>query len=116
MSKKLLIKCSAVLLLFLFIGILYYWISISSYQTSEDLYDFPIPKNAQLVHEKEKVSGYEWGKASFENGIPFSYRIVIKQNGWKEGEREGGNTLYTKGKNKINLLSDTDYIEISKDL
>ncbi|WP_050614536.1 hypothetical protein [Bacillus testis] len=115
MNKKRFIKSSIFLLIFLFLGILYFWISISSYQTAEDLYDFPIPKNAQLVYKKEKVSGYEWDKSSFENGIPFSYKIVIKQNGWKEEEREGGNTTYTKGESKINLLSDTDYIEISND-
>lgn len=54
-------------------------------------------------------------KASFENGIPFSYKLVIKQNGWKKVEQEGGNTAYIKGYYKINLLSDKNYIEITKD-
>lgn len=104
------------LFILIFAGILYYWITISSYQTSEDLNNFPYPKNAHLVYKNDNVYGYDWGKASVENGIPFSYKLVIKQNGWKKVDQEGGNTTYIKGNYKINLLSDRDYIEITKDL
>lgn len=110
------IKLFSLLLLIAFVGILYYWISVSSYQTSGNLNNFPLPKNAQLVYLTDKVRGYEWEKASFENGVPFSYKMVIKLNDWKKVEQEGGNTTYTKGKYKINLLSDKDYIEITKDI
>jgi hypothetical protein len=113
--RKKSINFFSLLFILVFAGILYYWISVSSYQTSEELNNFPLPKNAQLVYKTDKVRGYEWGKASFENGVPFSYKLVIKQNDWKKVEQEGGNTTYTKGKYKINLLSDRDYIEISKE-
>ncbi|MED3575172.1 hypothetical protein [Cytobacillus praedii] len=114
--KKKSIKYFILLFIFLFVGILYYCISVSSYQTSEDLNNFPYPKNAYLVFKNRNVYGYDWGKASAENGIPIFYKLVIKQNGWKKVEQEGGNTTYIKGSYKINLLSDRDYIEITKDL
>ena len=110
------IKYFILLLSFLFVAILYYWISVSSYQTSEDLNNFPYPKDAELVYQTDKVYGYDWGKASFENGIPLGYKLVIKQNGWKKVGQEGGNTTYIKGNYKINLLSHRDYIEIIIDL
>ena len=104
------------LLILMVVGILYYWISASSYQTSEEVNNFPLPKDAQLVYKTDQVQGYEWEKASFENGVPFSYKMVITLNRWKKVEQEGGNTTYRKGNYTINLLSDTDYIEVTKDL
>lgn len=49
--------------IFLFVVILYYWISVSSYQTSEVLNNFPYPKDAELVYQTDKVFGYKWKKS-----------------------------------------------------
>ncbi|WP_260398848.1 hypothetical protein [Peribacillus simplex] len=34
-------------------GIIYYFINLSLYETTEGLYEFPVPKNAKLVLENE---------------------------------------------------------------
>lgn len=116
MRKKLLINFSILLLIIIF-GILYYRVSVYSYQTSEDLYGFPVPNNAQLVHDTEQSKGYDWERASFENGIPLSYKMVIKLEGWKKVKHgDGGHTNYTKGNYRIDVLSSTDYIQITKDM
>lgn len=69
---------------------IYYFIPLSLYEPLKDLFDSPIPKNAELVQESEQGKSYDWSNASKENGIPFGYELVLKANGWKKGEREGG--------------------------
>ncbi|MES1040192.1 hypothetical protein FOA20_12010 [Peribacillus simplex] len=84
---------------------IYYFIS-SSYTTSEDLFEFPVPRNA------EQGNRYEWSRASEENGIPNGYDLVLKANGWKKGEGEGAYVFYTKENNTIDLLTTTKQLEI----
>ncbi|MBT2605030.1 hypothetical protein J7E55_18720 [Bacillus sp. ISL-53] len=95
-------------------GVIYYFITLSLYEPSKDAFDFPVPKNAELVQENVKGKSYDWSKASEENGIPFGYELVLKSNGWKKGEREGASVFYTKGNHKIDLISTTKHLDILK--
>ncbi|MET3322652.1 UNVERIFIED_ORG: hypothetical protein ABIC97_005800 [Peribacillus simplex] len=95
-------------------GVIYYFITLSLYEPSRDSFDFPVPKNAELVQENEQGKSYDWSKASEENGIPFGYELVLKANGWKKGEREGASVFYTKGNQKIDLISTTKHLNILK--
>ncbi|MFS0782172.1 hypothetical protein [Bacillus sp. 1P06AnD] len=115
MSKKVLIKSSALLFVFLSFGILYNGYSLASYQTATEFYGFPVPKDARLVRETDLSKGFEWKKASFDSGIPISYKKAINHYGWKKVFQEGGITVYTKDKKRISLLTDTDYLEILMD-
>lgn len=94
------------------IGIVYYFIALSLYEPSEDLYGFPIPKNAELVQKSIKSESFDWSRASEEYGIPFDYEIVLKVNGWRKGEREGASVLYTKGNHSIDLISTTKRLDM----
>ncbi|CAH0169013.1 MULTISPECIES: hypothetical protein [Bacillaceae] len=92
-------------------AIIYYFIS-SSYTTTEDLYEFPVPRKAELVQINEQGNRYEWSRASEENGIPYGYDLALKANGWKKGKSEGASVFYTKGNNTIDLLTTTNQLEI----
>ena len=94
----------------LFGGVIYFFILQFLYLPSEDLFNFPVPRNAELIKENEIVKSYDWSSASEENGIPFGYKLVLKVNGWKEGEREGASVSYTKGNKKIDLISTTKHL------
>ena len=52
------------------------------------MYDFPIPKAAQLIQaEKTKIrKSYDWSAASGDNGIPISYKLILRKNGWRQGQ------------------------------
>lgn len=93
-------------------GSAYYFITLSLYEPTEDLYGFPVPKNAELVEESSAGKNYEWSRASEENGIPYEYEFALKKNGWEKGEREGASVYYTKGDHKINLISTTKQLDI----
>ncbi|MDM5294742.1 hypothetical protein QUF81_16435 [Peribacillus simplex] len=47
-------------------GIIYYFINLSLYETTEGLYKFPV-----LENDTGKI--YEWSRSSEENGIPYGY-------------------------------------------
>jgi hypothetical protein len=99
----------------LLIGVaIYYFIRVSQYEPSKELYNFPIPKNAELVQENSRGKSYDWSPASEESGIPFGYELAIKVNGWKKGERDGASVYYTKGTKKIDLISSTKHLNILK--
>lgn len=95
-------------------GAIYYFITVSLYEPSKELYNFPIPKKAELVQESSRGKSYDWSPASEESGIPFGYELAIKVNGWKKGEREGASVYYTKGTKKIDLTSSTEQLKILK--
>ncbi|GIO26377.1 hypothetical protein [Ornithinibacillus bavariensis] len=96
------------------LGILYYLISLFYYEQAEDLYDFPVPFTAKLIKEDEHGISYYWSRASEENGIPFSYEMVLKSNGWEKVKREGASVLYRKGSHEIDLTSTTNHLYIIK--
>ena len=101
-----------------FIGIIF----ISSnyiYEKSEDLYGFLIPIKAELVQENElvkgyKMKGYNWARASEENGIPLDYEIILKINGWEKGERLGACVIYKKRNHTIDLCSFHKVLDVMK--
>jgi hypothetical protein len=104
----------ALVILVIGIGIGYYFIALSLYEPSDELYGFPIPKKSEYVQESEKSKSYDWSRASEEHGIPFDYEVALKGNGWKKGEREGASVLYTKGDHTIDLVCTTKRLDIIK--
>ena len=95
-------------------GAIYYFITVSLYKPSKELYNFRIPKNAELVQENSRGKSYDWSPTSEESGIPFGYKLAIKVSGWKKGERDGASVYYTKGTKKIDLISSTKHLNILK--
>lgn len=102
-----------VLALLLVMGGIFYFTTFFAYQPSEDLFNFPIPKNAELVHESKNGKTYTWSKASEEKGIPLGYEIVLKANEWEKEEREGASVYYTKGNHQIDVISQTKQLTLS---
>lgn len=113
-SLKKTIGWTLALTMLLIVGAIYYSITVSLYEPSKELYNFPIPKNAELVQGNSREKSYDWSPASEENGIPLGYELAIKVNGWKKGEREGALVYYTKGTKKIGLFSFTKHLNILK--
>lgn len=97
---------------FLIIGCVYYFLIYSPYEQAEEFSGFPVPINAKKIRVTEDSVIYKWARASEENGIPAGYRRAIKVNGWEEVGREGALVHYTKGKQKIDLLSTTKRLSI----
>ncbi|WP_210467930.1 hypothetical protein [Sporosarcina sp. 6E9] len=112
MNKKVFLPL--VLIVLLIGGLIYYFLAVSQYEPSQELYEFPIPKNAELIQKSSYGISYDWSLASEEHGIPYGYKWAIKANGWKEGEREGASVHYTKGNRKIDLISSTKHLNILK--
>ncbi|WP_096271412.1 hypothetical protein [Paucisalibacillus globulus] len=106
--KKIVCWSSIVIALLLGIGL----INFSLYEQDEDLFDFPIPKHAEIFNQGEFGHSYTWPKASEENGIPFGYEVVLWGNGWKKGERLGASVMYTKGSDTIQLISTHEQLDI----
>ncbi|AXI28632.1 hypothetical protein ACFW1J_15295 [Priestia aryabhattai] len=93
----------------------FYFVTFFAYTPSDKFFGFPVPKNAQLVKENERVDMYDWSKASEEKGIPSGYKLVIKSKGWQEKDQEGASTYYEKGNKKIDLISQTNELTLIKD-
>ncbi|MEM4997194.1 hypothetical protein WKH56_31885 [Priestia sp. SB1] len=96
-------------------AVIFYFVTFHGYVSSDKFSGFPVPENAQLVKENERVDMYDWSKASEENGIPSGYKLVIKSKGWQEKDREGASTYYEKGPKKIDLISQTNELTLIKD-
>lgn len=105
-----------VVTLFVVAGILYYYFANSQYELAEDMYEFPVPKGAQLIQaeETDNRKSYDWSAASGDNGIPLSYKLMLKKNGWDQGQIDGTNVVYTKDQKQITLSTATDYLRIAK--
>jgi len=103
-----------IIILIFVVGILYYANLDKNYYILDDFYGFPVPKNAELESENENGKHYYWKAASGDEGIPLSYKLMIKKSGWIEVERMGETGTFVKGKNTIYLQSSTDYIGIMK--
>ncbi|WP_139069993.1 hypothetical protein [Bacillus sp. FJAT-27225] len=110
---KRLVTLFIVIAIFVGVGVYYYENIDNNYQTLQDFYDFPVPNDANLESESEKGKNYIWDKSSG-TGVPISYRLVIKKNGWKEVELDGHNVVYEKNGRRINLALAPDYIGILK--
>lgn len=101
-----------VILLPLLLVIIYF----NLYNESSTIKGFPVPKNAELEHasKEKKFEEYAWGSASEENGLPLSYLFMIKLWGWSKSEQMGTLTIYEKDGKKVDVISQTDYLFISK--
>lgn len=55
-----------------------------------------MPRTAHLLNNEEGILLYCWSKAFEENGIPFSYELIIKSKGWNSLGRKGVLTSYKK--------------------
>ncbi|CAM3237552.1 hypothetical protein FITA111629_11615 [Filibacter tadaridae] len=75
---------------------------------------FPVPGKAKIL----KVSGdvgsesYTWKPASEENGLPIRYKLMIFLSGWKEVDRLGTLTTYEKDAVQVDVISQTDYLQL----
>ncbi|MDM5248604.1 hypothetical protein [Lysinibacillus sp. G4S2] len=107
-------KIILTVVLLIFLGISYYFVATSKYELSGKYSDFPIPRSAKLIQENEDISVYEWSKSSDLNGIPFSYSLIIRVNGWEKVVREGTLTIYEKDRVQIHLSSGRDEIVIGR--
>lgn len=112
--KKVNVLISVVLLLV--VGVVFYFFADSRYELEEEMYNFPVPIGAKLIAKEETESRktYNWSAASGDNGIPFSYKLIIKKNGWKQRQIDGTNVIYSKDSYQINLSTHTDYLSIIK--
>nr|WP_316046471.1 hypothetical protein [Planococcus glaciei] len=81
MKKK--IGWTLALTMFLLSGVAYYFITLSLYESNEELFGFPVPQNAELVGESSVGKNYEWKRASEEYGIPYGYEVALKKE-WME--------------------------------
>lgn len=95
------------------IGGISFFVLISSCQADAELLDFPVPKSATLVEENEFGKNYDWPKASGDNGIPWSYQLALKLNGWKKIEGEL-TPIYQKDDKKIDLIATADHLSVLK--
>lgn len=105
-------KISIAIISTLLIGGILIFATYFSYEESNKFFNFPIPKNAELLNDKDDVAIYNWSKASEENGIPFIYEIIIKSKGWSKAGREGALTFYEKEGHRIELISQTDQLTL----
>lgn len=102
------------LALIVLIGSIYYFINLSLYEPAKTFFNFPVPKSAKMIKETKHSRIYKWSKASEENGIPFGYKLVLQKNGWESGEKEGALTHYQKDNLRIDLISTTNQISITR--
>ncbi|PEJ59506.1 hypothetical protein CN692_04750 [Bacillus sp. AFS002410] len=75
---------------------------------------FPVPLTAiqSKVDHKNRYEIYKWKMASFEKGLPKSYKLILKMWGWKEVKKEalGARKVYIKNGDVIHIYSLTDKI------
>lgn len=102
-----------VLTFLVILGFVYYVNLDKKYYVLQDFYDFPIPKEAVLESESENSKNYIW-EPSTGTGLPISYRLVIKKNGWKQTEVDGHSFIFKKANNVISIVVASDYIGILK--
>ena len=69
-----------------------YFVLVSQYEKEKVLYDFLVPKGAEMQYQEENHSdditfnhmGFEWSKATDYSSFPLGYKIALLLNGWKE--------------------------------
>lgn len=84
------------------------------YKKPDKFEGFPVPRFAKVANEKSMVTTYDWSHASEENGLPFTYLLRIKLAGWKQVNREGAMTVYSKNGCEIEVTSLTDYLGVAE--
>lgn len=89
------------------------FILTTSYKADAELLGFPVPQSAILIEENEFGKNYDWPKASGDNGIPWSYKLTLKLNGWEKVEGEL-TPIYQKDDKKIDLIATTDHLSVLK--
>ncbi|OHR67193.1 hypothetical protein HMPREF3291_11205 [Bacillus sp. HMSC76G11] len=109
MMKKLVILICTVIA-----AVLIYFYGL--YQTSNIAEGFPVPVSAKLSESSDEKAyeEYSWTLASEENGLPSAYLLAINLWGWKKVDQMGAQTTYEKNGEKIDVVSQTDYLFIAK--
>lgn len=95
------------------IGGISVFVLTASYKADAELLDFPVPQSATLVEGNEFGKNYEWAKASGDNGIPWSYQLALKLDGWEKVEGDL-TPIYQKDDKKIDLIATTDHLSVLK--
>jgi hypothetical protein len=113
MLKKRYIISTVFIIILILISNLFFF----GYRESTVNAGFPVPKSAELVKENMENMNEEfhWRYASEENGLPYFYKAVIRGWGWKKESQEGSHTVYEKEGRKVYVISQTDYLFISKE-
>ncbi len=88
--------------------------SVQRYEPQEDFYGFLIPKAATVIKGDEQAAHFEWDAATFEHGIPLTYKYALKRKGWQRLEPIDTIQVFQKGNNQIHVLMSTDLLEIFK--
>ncbi|WP_422124530.1 hypothetical protein DHX103_06840 [Planococcus sp. X10-3] len=84
---------------------------LSNYKADAELSGFPVPQNAELVEENKYGKNFDWSKASGDHGIPWSYRLALKLDGWQKVEGEL-TPIYQKDDKRIDLIATTDHLSV----
>lgn len=105
-------KFNLAIIFILLIGGILVFTTYFSYEENSKFFNFPIPKNVELLSDREDVAIYNWSRATEENGVPFVYEIIIKLKGWSNVGREGASTSYEKDGHRIDLISQTDQLTL----
>lgn len=98
---------------------IYYGKINGDFDKVEDLYNFPVPKSAQLIRETAHLKDYYW-EASIGESIPLTYRLIVHKNGWQlvddvEGlvyEKDGYFVSYSPATNYFAISDYTPYWEV----
>ncbi|MDQ0271387.1 hypothetical protein [Cytobacillus purgationiresistens] len=111
MTKKAFLIPISILLIFsiAFIGMILF-----RYESADDLYGFPIPRDAKITKQKEAFYEPDWWAASQEqkDGLPLTYRLRLKLDGWEMKERQGEWAAYVKEEKSLNVISTVDYLSV----
>ncbi|MFD1031566.1 hypothetical protein [Metaplanococcus flavidus] len=86
---------------------------LSNYKADAELSGFPIPQNAELVEENDYGKNFDWPKASGDHGIPWSYGLALKLDGWEKVKGEL-TPIYQKNGKKVDLIATTDHLSVLK--
>ncbi|MDR0136787.1 hypothetical protein RFW18_03450 [Metabacillus idriensis] len=108
MKKWLILACTVIA------AVLLYFYGL--YHSSKVAGNFPVPVSAKLSESSDEKAyeEYSWTLASEENGLPSAYLLAINLWGWKKVDQMGALTTYEKNGEKIDVISQTDYLFIAK--
>ncbi len=88
--------------------------NVFAYEESEKFNGFPIPKYAKVTKVENDFEAYTriGTSETKKDGLPFLYRLHIKERGWKKIFQEGALTTYKKDNHKIDVVTENGYLSI----